>query len=306
MLVNVSGYGFEWGSFVWLGSGMWSMLWALWLMPIAIGPGLARGREGRAVRAHRVRGRPHVRVALHHRLSRAARLRRVRARAPAAGRCKRLGRGALVGLGGLLIFAFVFVPDARRPQLRRTSTRSRSARSGSTRTARARSSRWLFRGEVFDYGRCPDREPAASRSGASCASWRSRSDETARVVLGLMVLSLLLYSGRRVVGPVIDHLPGGVRPPPAPLHHRCALRGHAARRHRRGVGVPAADRRARVASRTPRPRRRRGRDRCRARASRCCVPVLVNRRAATRDANAYVHRRAGRRRQHVRRRTSPR
>ena len=37
MLVNVKGYGFEWGSFVWLGSGMWSMLWALWLMPIALG-----------------------------------------------------------------------------------------------------------------------------------------------------------------------------------------------------------------------------------------------------------------------------
>src|SRR5262245_255880 len=37
LLVNVSGYGFEWQSFVWLGSGMWSMLWALWLMPIAMG-----------------------------------------------------------------------------------------------------------------------------------------------------------------------------------------------------------------------------------------------------------------------------
>src|SRR4051794_12119694 len=37
MLVNVTGYGFEWASFIWLGSGMWSMLWALWLMPIAMG-----------------------------------------------------------------------------------------------------------------------------------------------------------------------------------------------------------------------------------------------------------------------------
>src|SRR5882724_5333936 len=37
LLVNNKGYGFEWGSFTWLGSGMWSMLWALWLMPIALG-----------------------------------------------------------------------------------------------------------------------------------------------------------------------------------------------------------------------------------------------------------------------------
>ena len=42
--------------------------------------------------------------------------------------------------------------------------------------------------------------------------------------LGLMVLSLLLYSGRRVVGPVIDRSARRRRPPPAPLHHRRALR----------------------------------------------------------------------------------
>ena len=50
MLVNVSGYGFEWGSFVWLGSGMWSMLWALWLMPIALGLAWRRLRRASALR----------------------------------------------------------------------------------------------------------------------------------------------------------------------------------------------------------------------------------------------------------------
>src|SRR6185312_16098374 len=37
MLVNVTGYGYEWGSYVWYGSGMWSMLFALWLLPITWG-----------------------------------------------------------------------------------------------------------------------------------------------------------------------------------------------------------------------------------------------------------------------------
>ena len=73
-------------------------------------PGLARGREGRAVRARR-------------RSSSASRARCTSS--PAISCCsrsacscscarpqalKRLGRGALVGLGGLLIFAFIFVP----------------------------------------------------------------------------------------------------------------------------------------------------------------------------------------------------
>ena len=148
-----TGYGFEWGSFVWLGSGMWSMLWALWLMPIALGLAWRAVAKGERYRARGVRGRAHVRVPLHHRVPRAAGDRRVRARVPAPDSCKRLGRGALVGVGGLLIFAFVFVPTIGDLDYVRTSTRSSRARSGSTRTVRARSSPGSFRGEVFDFGR---------------------------------------------------------------------------------------------------------------------------------------------------------
>src|SRR6185436_14717878 len=82
----ITGYGFEWGSFTWLGSGMWSMLWALWLMPISLGlvwRAIAKGeRYGLGVFA-------------------LLNLRQL---------VVRIGRGALVGVGSLLIFAWVFVP----------------------------------------------------------------------------------------------------------------------------------------------------------------------------------------------------
>ena len=110
MLVNVMGYGFEWASFVWLGSGMWSMLWALWLMPIALGLAWRAVAKGeRYALAAFVVG---LTCAFHFITGYLVLLapRRVRARAPARRSLKRLGRGALVGLGGLLIFAFIFVP----------------------------------------------------------------------------------------------------------------------------------------------------------------------------------------------------
>ena len=97
MLVNIKGYGFEWGSFVWLGSGMWSMLWALWLMPIALGLAWRAVSRGERIAFGGLRGGSHVRVSLHHRILRVVVDRCVRARAPAAGvEATRARRASLV------------------------------------------------------------------------------------------------------------------------------------------------------------------------------------------------------------------
>ena len=250
---NVVGYGFEWASFVWLGSGMWSMLWALWLMPIAMGLAWRAVAKGERYALDGVRGRPHVRVPLHHRLSRAARARRVRARAPARRSLKRLGRSALVGLGGLLIFAFIFVPTL-----------------GGLKYVNVNS----FQTGTFwenSYGPVQGLHVAVRRADlrlrAPSGRDRARRDRRRSCACGgraatrppASLLGLMVAEPAAVLGPP-RRRPGArpparrLRPAPAPLHHRGALRGHAARRHRFGVGVP--HRRERRAVRAPDSRRR--------------------------------------------------
>lgn len=206
LAVNNKGYGFEWGSFLWLGSGMWSMLWALWLLPIAWGlswRAVARGERygltafvvGLTCALHFLTGylvllslgvfvvvRPH--------------------RIP-----KRLLRAAVVGVGGLLIFAFVFIPTVsdfafvNRDVFNQNTFWADSFGPGNVFS-------WLVSGEVFDSARLPVLTILAALGLLGCG-FRVRTAEWARILPGLLALSLALYSGRHVVGPVIRRLPGG-------------------------------------------------------------------------------------------------
>jgi hypothetical protein len=120
---------------------------------------------------------------------------------------KRLGRGALVGFGGLLIFAFVFVPTISGLHYQNVD----SFQAGTfwiDSYGPMKVMGWLFRGEIFDYGHAPIVSLFVALGAIVCA-FRARQHEWARVLLGIMILSLLLYSGHRVVGPVLDRLPGG-------------------------------------------------------------------------------------------------
>lgn len=206
MLVNIKGYGFEWGSFVWLGSGMWSMLWALWLMPIALG--LAWRAVSRGERIALAAFATGLTCAFHFITGYFVLLSIgvfVLVCPPQA--LKRLGRAALVGAGGLLMFAFVFVPTIGDLDYVNLDSTTRgtfwvdSFGPGHVFT-------WLFHGEVFDYGRVPIVSLFVAAGTIVCLV-RWRRDEVARIPIGLMVLSMLLWSGRRVVGPALKILPGG-------------------------------------------------------------------------------------------------
>jgi hypothetical protein len=206
LLVNVSGYGFEWQSFVWLGSGMWSMLWALWLMPIAMGLAWRAVSKGERIPlAAFVVG---LTCAFHFLTGYLVLLSLgvfMIVRPPEF--LRRLGRGAVIGLGGVLIFAFVFVPPiVDLAYINLDSFTRGTFWVDSYGPGKVLS--WLVRGEVFDYARRPIISLLVL-VGAGVAIARSIRSEVARVALGLMILSLALYSGRRVVGPVIEHLPGG-------------------------------------------------------------------------------------------------
>jgi hypothetical protein len=69
---------------------------------------------------------------------------------------------------------------------------------------------WLFRGEMFDFTRVPI-VSLLLLVGGIVSLLRTPKSETARAPIALFVLSLLLYCGRGVVGPLIDLLPAGNR-----------------------------------------------------------------------------------------------
>jgi hypothetical protein len=208
LLVNVTGYGYEWGSYVWYGSGMWSMLWGLWLLPLAWGLSWRAVSKGKAYALTAfVLG---LTCACHFITGYLALLSLgvfVLVRPRPREIVTRFGRALLVGVGGLAIFAFVFVPtlvDSRyipADPFSKGTFWMNSYGAGKVLS-------WLFRGEVFDFGRWPVVSVLLA-VGFVVSVVRSRRDERFRVVLGLFTLSLLLYFGHSVVGPVVDLLPRG-------------------------------------------------------------------------------------------------
>jgi hypothetical protein len=106
-LSNVTGYGFEWSSFLWLGHGLWSMLWAIWLLPVTLGLAwraiahrehiaLATFVVGLTCAQHFIIGFFVLLACVMFTILRGS------------GFVMRLGRTAVVSLGGLLTFAFAF------------------------------------------------------------------------------------------------------------------------------------------------------------------------------------------------------
>src|SRR5262249_5243333 len=109
LIVSTPGYGFEHASYVWQGYGVYSQLWAMWLMPLALGVSwraVARGRLY-AVAALAVA----LTIACHFIAGYLVLLTiGVWVVVVWRGFWLRVGRGALVAGGALLIAAWTLVP----------------------------------------------------------------------------------------------------------------------------------------------------------------------------------------------------
>jgi hypothetical protein len=273
MLSNITGYGIEWKSFVWSGSGMWSMLWGIWLLPIALGLSWRAVAKGeRVALAAFVVG---LTCAVHFMtgyLVLLAFIVFVLVQPPDF--VYRLGRSAIVGLGGLAIFAFVFVPALEGMPFVNVNAFERGTYWFDSYGPHQVMS-WLVRGEVFDHDRLPVVSLLVLVGAIVCAT-RARRHEAARVPLGLLALSLALYSGRSVVGPVVNYLPGGG----ALFLHRYIMGVHLAGLLLAGIGSVWAFRFLTAAThrvlRTPRDRAL-GIGLCAALAAATLVPVLADR-----------------------------
>jgi hypothetical protein len=208
LLVSTPAYGYEYGSYAWRGYGMWSQLWATWLMPLAWGVSwraISQSKPTRYAVAALVVG---LTAALHFLsgylvllvlgvwvLIRPSEFR------------TRLWRAIVVGVGALFIISWVVVPlllDSRWTGQSQYLKGMWVFDSFGARKVLA----WLFTGQLFDGTRTIPVISLLVGVGTIVCIAKARRDERARALLGAMVLSLLLFFGRPTLGPILKILPG--------------------------------------------------------------------------------------------------
>jgi hypothetical protein len=209
LVVSIPGYGYEHGSYTWRGLGVWSQLWGMWLLPLAWGfswraisgraksYGVAALFVGLTCACHFITGYMALLVLPIWVLIKPSQF------------LKRLGRAAVVGIGGLLIISWVMVPLLLDSKFSTASLYIRNTFWVDSYGAR-KVFGWLFSGQLFD-GSTPSRLPVVSvlvALGAIVCISRWRSDERARALLGALALGLVLFSGRPTFGPLTDLIPG--------------------------------------------------------------------------------------------------
>ena len=122
------------------------------------------------------------------------------------GLLPRLGRGAVVFGGAALVASWVVVPlitDGAYFNLSIFNQGTFWLNSYGAPQALG----WLFTGQLFDYGRFPIVSLLVALGAIVCLV-RFRSDVRARALLGLMALSIVLFSGREPFGFILNLLPG--------------------------------------------------------------------------------------------------
>ena len=202
---HASGYGYEHGSYIFRGYGVYSQLWAMWLLPIAWGlswRAVSRGKYYAAAAATLA-----LTIACHFITGYLALLTvGVWVLVLGGAIFHRVGRAAVVGGGSLLVASWVLVPllaDAKwttQSEFYKGSELSDSYGAGEVLG-------WLFTGGLFDHERFPVVTLLFFAGVVVCAV-RARHDLRARALLGAFALSLLLFFGRPTLGPLLDLLPG--------------------------------------------------------------------------------------------------
>jgi hypothetical protein len=205
LIFTVTGRGFGHQSYVWIGSGLWSQLFAMWTLP------LAWAFSWRYISQHKSLF-PAVltlslTIAFHFLTAYLAGLTlAVWIVLRPSQFFTRAGRALTLGVASLLATAWVTLPlflhskwlAVNQFQVGTTIDDSYGAR---------RILSWLFSGEIYDWRRFPIMTIFVGIGLLVCVS-RWLYDERARAIVGAWVLSLVLFFGRPTLGPLLDILPG--------------------------------------------------------------------------------------------------
>jgi hypothetical protein len=206
LVASAAGLGFEWGSYVWRGSGVWAQLWGMWALPFAWALGWrAVSRRGGMAPAAIAIG---LTICFHLLTGYLALLALgVWVVIVPTGFGRRLLRAALVGVGSLAVAAWMLIPlvtDAGWTIHDEASTGTFYYDSfGASKILG-----WLVRGQLFDARRWIATISVLALLGVIAAIVRWRRVESGRALVGVGILSLLLFFGRPTLGWAIDLLPG--------------------------------------------------------------------------------------------------
>ena len=206
LLISTPGYGFEWGTYIWSGIGLNGQLWAMWLLPLAWGLTWRSVKDGRRFAGAAIAVA--LTIACHFIAGYLALLTiGVWVIVLGAGRVlPRLLRAGVVAGGAMLIALWVLVPLIEGTTWTNSSETFRgSVFDDSYGTHQVLS--WLVRGQLFDHGRFPVISLLFA-AGLGVCLWKAPRDPRARGLLGVFVLSLVLFCGRHSLGPVLSWLPG--------------------------------------------------------------------------------------------------
>ncbi len=205
LLFSITGYGYEDQSYVAIGNGVWTQLWAMWTLPLAWGFGWRYVSQRRylfgAVSTMALTIAFHFLTAYLAGLSLIV-LTLMRPR----DIVRRLSRAVLVGVGAVLATIWVTLPlldDSKWVAIDPFQVGTFWTSSYGARKILG----WLVRGQIYDNGRFPVVTILVGIGLIVCLV-RWGKDERARVIVALWVLSLLLYFGRPTLGPVLNLLPG--------------------------------------------------------------------------------------------------
>jgi hypothetical protein len=206
LVVSIPSMGYEFNSYLWRGSGVWTQLWGMWLLPFAWALSWrAVSRRGSMAIAALIIG---LTVCLHL-LTGYLALLSLGVWVVIGPRefWSRLGRAVLLGLGAIAIAAWMLVPVVTEAKWVTQDVYSRGTLYYDSFGA-AKVLAWLFTGGLFDKGRLP-MLTALVFVGMAVAIRRFRQREEMRAILGVAALSLLLFFGRPTLGPLLKLLPGG-------------------------------------------------------------------------------------------------
>ena len=207
LIMSAAHLGYEYGSYMWIGYGVWTQLWAMWTLPLAIGfswQAITNRRHLCAAIAFTA-----LTIALHYEtgyLAAGAIIVLALAGSQKAAFWNNVRRAGVLACLAAGAAAWVLVPvivsgkyAARNEFLQHTA----DANSFGARRILA----WLVNGQLFDNGRFPILTLLVAVGLIVCLA-RFRRDGRCRVLVILWVVYLVAFFGRPTLGPVIDLLPG--------------------------------------------------------------------------------------------------
>jgi hypothetical protein len=207
LIMSAAGLGYSYGSYLWIGYGVWTQLWAMWTLPLAIGfswQAISKRRHIVAAMAFTV-----LTIAFHYETGYlAAGAIIVLGLAGGGGRELRQRIGNVITLAILagLASAWVLVPVIANGRYAARNEFLQNTADANSFGAR-RILGWLVSGQLFDKGRLPVLTIFLAVGLLTCLI-RFRRDERCRVLVVLWVVYLVAFFGRPTLGPVVNLLPG--------------------------------------------------------------------------------------------------